>query len=74
MDEARDLKGGEVGMTVKCELFDYKSPGPLDNPKVVIEDDGVLNSRIRISIDDKWAVVDAGQLEKAISACTRLPN
>ena len=66
--------GGEVGMTVKCELFDYKSPGPLDNPKVVIEDDGVLNSRVRISIDDKWAIVDAWQLEKAISACTRLPN
>lgn len=61
-------------MTVKCELFDYKAPGPLDNPAVVIEDDGVLNNRIRISIDDKWAIVDAGQLEKAINACTHLPN
>ena len=61
-------------MTVKCELFDYKSPGPFENPKVIIEDDGVLNNRVRIHIGNEQAVVDANQLEKAISAVTRLPN
>ena len=61
-------------MIVKCELLDYKHDGnPIDNPHVIVEDDGVLSNQVRISIDDKWAVVKADELEKALSACTRLP-
>ena len=61
-------------MRVKCELLDYKKDGnPMDNPHVIVEDDGILSDQVRISIGDKWAVVRADELEKAISACTRLP-
>ena len=61
-------------MKVKCELLDYKHDGnPIDNQRVIIEDDGVLSNQVRISIGDKQAVVRADELEKALSACTRLP-
>ena len=61
-------------MTVKCELLNFKQSGnAFDNPKVVIEDDGVLSQQIRISIGEEYAVVRADELEKAIRSCTNLP-
>ena len=61
-------------MNVKCELLNYKQDkSALDNPRVIIEDDGTLSNQVRISIGEMWAVVRADELEKALSACTRLP-
>ncbi len=61
-------------MKVKCELLNFKQDkGILDNPKVIIEDDGTLSNQVRISIGEMWAVVRADELEKAIDACTHLP-
>ncbi len=61
-------------MNVKCELLDFKrDKSPIDNPKVIIEDNGTLSNQVRISIGESWAVVRADELEKAINACTNLP-
>lgn len=61
-------------MNVKCELLNFKrDTNPIDNPKVIVEDDGVLSKQVRISIGESWAVVRADELEKAINACTHLP-
>ena len=61
-------------MNVKCELLNYmQDKSPIDNPKVIIEDDGILSNKVRISIGESWAVVRADELEKAIDACTNLP-
>ncbi len=61
-------------MNVKCELMDFKNDKrPIDNPRVIIEDDGALSNQIRISIADAWAIVRADELEKAIKSCTHLP-
>lgn len=61
-------------MKVKCELLNYKQDkSALDNPMVIIEDDGTLSNQVRISIGKMLAVVRADELEKAIDACTHLP-
>lgn len=61
-------------MTVKCELPNYKrDKSAIDNPRVIVEDDGVLSNQVRISIGEEWAVVRADELEKAIRNCTNLP-
>lgn len=61
-------------MKVKCELLNFKQDeSPLDNPEVIIEDDGTLSNQVRISIGEVWAVVRADELEKAVDACTHLP-
>ena len=67
-------KGREEQMTVKCELLNYVDiENPLDNPKVIIENDGQLSDYVRISIEGLSAVVSVKQLEKALEACTRIP-
>ena len=61
-------------MTVKCELLNYKqNKSVIDNPLVIVEDDGVLSNQVRISIGEELAVVRADELEKAIQNCTHLP-
>ena len=61
-------------MTVLCQLTNYKEDGsPFDNPKVIVEDDGKLSNKVRISIGEETATVCADELEKAINACRRLP-
>ena len=61
-------------MKVKCELLNFKQDESiLDNPKVIIEDDGTLSNQVRISIGEMCAVVRADELGKAIDACTHLP-
>lgn len=61
-------------MNVKCELLDFKrDKSPIDNQRVIVEDDGTLSNQVRISIGGSWAVVRADELEKAIDACTHLP-
>lgn len=62
-------------MTVKCELLNYaNNKSPLDNPKVIIEDDGPLNNQVRITIGESFAVVSITQLEKALLACANIPT
>lgn len=61
-------------MNVRCELLDFKrDKSPIDNQRVIVEDDGTLSNQVRISIGESWAVVRADELEKAIDACTHLP-
>jgi len=61
-------------MEVKCELLNFKQDkSPLDNPRVIIEDDGTLSNQVKISIGEISAIVRADELEKAINACTHLP-
>ena len=57
-----------------CELINYKrDKGPIDNPQVIVEDDGMLSNQVRISIGEEYAIVRADELMKAIDACTNLP-
>ena len=61
-------------MIVKCELLNFKrDKSALDNPRVIVEDDGILSKQVKISIGEEWAVVRADELEKAIMSCTNLP-
>lgn len=61
-------------MRVICELMNYKrDKGPIDNPKVIVKDDGTLSNQVQISIGEECAVVRADELIKAIDACTNLP-
>ena len=62
-------------MTVRCELFNYANDkSPLENPKVIIEDDGPLNNQVRISIGEVFAVISITQMEKALLACANVPK
>ena len=48
-------------MRVICELINYeRDKGPIDNPQVIVEDDGTLSNQVRISIGEEHAVVRAG--------------
>lgn len=61
-------------MRVICELINYKrDKGPIDNPQVIVEDDGTLSNQVRISIGEEYAIVRADELIKAIDSCTHLP-
>jgi hypothetical protein len=61
-------------MKVTCELMNYKrDKTSIDNPQVIVEDDGTLSNQVRISIGEECAVVRADELIKAIDACTNMP-
>ena len=61
-------------MRVICELMNYiRDKGPIDNHRVIVEDDGMLSNQVRISIGEEYSVVRADELIKAIDSCTNLP-
>ena len=56
-------------INIKFELSDFTNDDPIDNPKVIVEDTGILSSTVKITIGDKSAVVKISELERALSSC-----
>ena len=65
-----------MGMIIKCDLFNYfaeEAHNPVTADKITVCN---YNSKglIKITIGDKFAIVSIGELKKAISACSDLPD